>query len=118
MATIGTKRQIRRIWCCRSTFLTPFNIFLCFIYIYITCSDGFSYDNNSANDEQQPQILSGDQFSLADRSSRRKLLFRSQRVKKNCGNHPVRNITLEFFMQGVTYLLKNESYMYSTDRRE
>ncbi len=25
---------------------------------------------------------------------------------------------LEFFTQGVTYLLKNESYMYSTDRRE
>ncbi len=25
---------------------------------------------------------------------------------------------LEFFIQGVTYLLKNESYMYSPDRRE
>jgi hypothetical protein len=37
---------------------------------------------------------------------------------KNGSNHPVSNITLEFFFQGVTYLLKNESYMYSTDRRE
>ncbi len=30
MATIGTKRQIRRIWCCQSTCLTLFNVFLCF----------------------------------------------------------------------------------------
>jgi hypothetical protein len=34
---------------------------------------------------------------------------------KNGDNHPVSNITLEFFILGVTYLLKNESYMYSTD---
>jgi hypothetical protein len=47
-----------------------------------------------------------------------KLLFRSQKVSKNGDNHPVSNITLEFFIQGVTYLFKNESYMYSTDRRE
>jgi hypothetical protein len=37
---------------------------------------------------------------------------------KNGGKHPVSNIMLEFFINGVTYLLKNESYMYSTDRRE
>jgi hypothetical protein len=30
----------------------------------------------------------------------------------------VSKITLEVFIQGVKYLLKNESYMYSTDRRE
>jgi hypothetical protein len=30
MATIGAKRQIRRIWRCRSTILTLYNIFLCF----------------------------------------------------------------------------------------
>jgi hypothetical protein len=35
---------------------------------------------------------------------------------KNCGSGPVNNITLEFFIQGVTYLLKNEPY--STDGRE
>ncbi len=27
MAIIGTKRQIRRIWCCRSTYLTICNVF-------------------------------------------------------------------------------------------
>jgi hypothetical protein len=43
---------------------------------------------------------------------------RSQKGRKNGGNHPVKNITLEFFIKGVKYLLKNESYMYSTDRRE
>jgi hypothetical protein len=37
---------------------------------------------------------------------------------KNGGNHPVSNIMLDFFIQGVTYLLKKESYMYSTNRRE
>jgi hypothetical protein len=42
-----------------------------------------------------------------------------RRELKNFGIHPVSNITLEFkFIQEVTYLLKNESYMYSTDRRE
>jgi hypothetical protein len=30
MSTIGTKRQIRRISCCRSTFLTLLNVYLCF----------------------------------------------------------------------------------------
>jgi hypothetical protein len=34
--------------------------------------------------------------------------------KKNGHNHPVSNIMLEFFILGVTYLLKNESFMYST----
>jgi hypothetical protein len=41
-----------------------------------------------------------------------------RKLEKNGGNHPLSNITLEFFIQGVTYLLKNESYMYSTDGRE
>ncbi len=81
MAIIGTKRQIRRIWCCRSTFLTIFNVFF-YSNSKRTCFDGFSYDSNSANDEEQPQILTGDQCSLADRSSQRKLLFRSQKVLK------------------------------------
>ncbi len=31
---------------------------------------------------------------------------------------PASNITLEFFIWGVTYLLKNESYRYNTDWRE
>jgi hypothetical protein len=44
-------------------------------------------------------------------SDRRKIL-------KNGGNHTVSNITLDFFIQGVAYLLKNESYMYSTNRKE
>jgi hypothetical protein len=37
---------------------------------------------------------------------------------KNGDNHPVSNITLEFFILGVTCLLKNESYMYSTNISE
>jgi hypothetical protein len=41
-----------------------------------------------------------------------------KKVWKNGGNHPLSEITPEFFIQGVTYLLKNESYMYSTYRRE
>jgi hypothetical protein len=42
----------------------------------------------------------------------------NQKGLKNGVNHPVSNITLEFFIQGVTYLLKDESNMYSTDGRE
>ncbi len=37
---------------------------------------------------------------------------------KSCGNHPASNITLKIFIWGVTYLLKNESYKYKTNRRE
>ncbi len=43
--------------------------------------------------------------------------FDHKKVKRNGDNHPISNITPEFFIQGVTYLLKNESYMYSIDRR-
>ncbi len=53
-----------------------FNTFQRFFNVLIkekTCFDSFLSDNNSANDEKQPQILTGDQ-------------------------HPVSNITLEFFI--------------------
>ncbi len=43
---------------------------------------------------------------------------RKKKGLKNGGNHSVSNITLEFFIRGVTYLLQNESYMYGTGRRE
>jgi hypothetical protein len=36
-------------------------------------------------------------------------------LKKNGGNHPASNITINFSIWGVTYLLKNQSYMYKTD---
>jgi hypothetical protein len=42
-------------------------------------------------------------------SSDRKIL------KKNGGNHPASNVTINFFIWGVTYLLKNRSYLYKTD---
>jgi hypothetical protein len=74
--------------------------------------------NHFTNDELQPQITTEDHCSVADWSSRREVLSRSQKVRKNCGNHPASNITLEFFFWGVTYLLKNESYKYNNDRRE
>jgi hypothetical protein len=48
----------------------------------------------------------------------RSYCFDRKKVLKNGDNHPESNIMPEFFIQGVTYLLKNESYMYSTDRRE
>jgi hypothetical protein len=38
-----------------------------------------------------------------------------KRIKKNGGNHPASNVTIDFFIWGVTYLLKNRSYMYKTD---
>jgi hypothetical protein len=39
-------------------------------------------------------------------------------VKKweNGSNHPASNVTIDVFIWGVTYLLKNRSYMYKTDR--
>jgi hypothetical protein len=41
--------------------------------------------------------------------------FRSQKTKKNGGNHPASNVTIDFFILGVTYLLKNRSCLYETD---
>jgi hypothetical protein len=38
--------------------------------------------------------------------------------EKSWGNHPANNITVKFFISGVTYLLKNESYKYKSDKRE
>ncbi len=70
---------------------------------------------HSGNDELQPQISTGDHCSLADKSNRLEVLLRSQKVRKKSGNHPASNISLEFFVQGVTYLLKNESYKYKTE---
>jgi hypothetical protein len=63
--------------------------------------------DHSANDELQLQISTGDHCSLANRSSRRKVLVQSQKLHKNCRNHPASNIMLEFFIWRVTYLLKN-----------
>jgi hypothetical protein len=34
---------------------------------------------------------------------------------KNGGNHPASTVTINFFIWGVTYLLKNRSYMYKTN---
>jgi hypothetical protein len=36
------------------------------------------------------------------------------KISKNGGNHPASNITIDFYIWGVTYLLKNQSYMYKT----
>ncbi len=74
--------------------------------------------DHSANDELQPQISTGGHCSLADRSSRLEILSWLQKLWKNCGNHPASIITLEFFIWGVTCLLKNESHKYYTDREE
>jgi hypothetical protein len=38
-----------------------------------------------------------------------------KKTKKNGGNHPASNVTIDFFIWGVFYLLKNQSYMYETD---
>jgi hypothetical protein len=38
-----------------------------------------------------------------------------KKTRKNGGNHPASNVTIDFFIWGVTYLLKNQSYMYKTD---
>jgi hypothetical protein len=38
-----------------------------------------------------------------------------RKTQKNGGNHPASNVTIDFFIWGVTYLLKNRSYMYKTD---
>ncbi len=76
---------------------------------------GFLLSNYSANDKQQPRIGTGDQWSLADRRSKQRVQFRSQKTWKNGGNHPASNVTIDFFIWGVTYLLKNQSYMYKND---
>jgi hypothetical protein len=44
-----------------------------------------------------------------------KVQFWSQKTLKNGGNHPASNVTIDFFIWRVTYLLKNRSYMYKTD---
>ncbi len=62
------------------------------------------------------QLLdNGDQWSLADRRIKQRVQFRSQKTRKNGGNHPAGNVTIDFFIWGVTYLLKSRSYMYKTD---
>jgi hypothetical protein len=38
--------------------------------------------------------------------------FDRRKLEKNYGNHPASNITIDFFIWGVTYLLKNQLYMY------
>jgi hypothetical protein len=45
------------------------------IHVLLRCFDGFPYDSNCVNDELQPQILTGDQRLVANRSGRWKLLF-------------------------------------------
>jgi hypothetical protein len=117
MATIGTKRRIRRIWCCRSTFLTLFNLFICFNSKkhVLTVSHMIVTLGMMSNSLRSSPVINAhlprDQAGISYCSDRKK-------VWKNGGNHPVSNITPEFFIQGVTYILKNESYMYSTNRRE
>ncbi len=117
MAIIGTKRQIRRIWCRRSTFFTIFNIFLCsnlkkHVLTVSHMTVTLRMMRNSCR--SSPVINAHLPIDQAGGS----YCSRSQKDLKNGGNHPVSNITLDFFIQGVTYLLKNESYMNSTDRRE
>jgi hypothetical protein len=41
--------------------------------------------------------------------------FDSRKLKKS-DNHPASNVTINFFIWGVTYLLKNQPYMHKTDR--
>ncbi len=55
------------------------------------------------------------QLSLANRRSKRRLQFQSQKTRKNGGNLPASNFTIDFFIWGATYLLKHQSYMYKTD---
>ncbi len=38
-----------------------------------------------------------------------------KKTRKNGGNHPASNATIDFFIWGVTYLIKNRSYMYKSD---
>jgi hypothetical protein len=38
-----------------------------------------------------------------------------KKTQTNGGNHSASNVTINFFIWGVTYLLKNRSYMYKTD---
>jgi hypothetical protein len=38
-----------------------------------------------------------------------------RKLEKTRGNHPASNVMIDFFICGVTYLLKNQSYMYKTD---
>jgi hypothetical protein len=38
-----------------------------------------------------------------------------KKLLKNGGNHPASNVTIDFFVWGVTYFLKNRSYTYKTD---
>jgi hypothetical protein len=39
-----------------------------------------------------------------------------KKFKKNGSNHLASNVTIDFFIWGVTYLLKNRSFMYKNDR--
>jgi hypothetical protein len=38
-----------------------------------------------------------------------------RKLEKNGRNHPASNVTIDFFVWGVTYLLKNQLYMYKTN---
>ncbi len=68
---------------------------------------------HSAITKWQLQISSSDQCSLADKSSRQKLLFQSQKIWKMAAI-----IIFEFFIWRVTYILKNKLYIWSTNTGE
>jgi hypothetical protein len=44
-----------------------------------------------------------------------KVQFRSQKLEKMAAINYESNVTINFFIWGVTYLLKNRSYMYKND---
>jgi hypothetical protein len=89
------------LWCCFHVLITKKHA-LAVSHLIVTLQM-MSYSRRSA---------------LANRSSRREEMFWSQKVEKNCENHPASYITFELFIWKVTYLLMNESYKYNTDRRE
>jgi hypothetical protein len=39
----------------------------------------------------------------------------NRKARKKGGNHPASNIAIDFFIRGVTYLLKNQSFMFKID---
>ncbi len=116
MATIGIKRQIRRIWCCRSTSLTLFSVFLCFnSKKHVLTVSPMTVTLRMMSNSHRSSLVINAHLPIDQGGG---YCSDHRKCQKIGGNHPVSNITLELFIQGVTYLLlKNESYMYSTDIR-
>ncbi len=99
-------------------FYTVFIVLSCFNSKKNVWFGRFSFDSHPAN-ECQPHHSStaviNAQRLLAVRSSRRKTLFRVQRIWNNGGSLAAVDFTLALLIWGATCLLKNQSYMYKTD---